>query len=120
MHGQDVAARLNQQNIAGVRFVASDFIPVSELYAGQRCGGVAIRITDKHAVRSMTMGMQIAAALRELYPEQFHVAKTLVLIGNAETVQRLEEGASVEQLVSGWKSDLESFEKMRRKYFLYH
>ena len=120
IHGQDVAARANQQNIAGVRFVASDFIPVSDLYAGQRCGGVAIRITDKHAVRSMTMGMQIAGVLRELYPEQFHVAKILVLTGNAETIRQLEEGTSAEQIVSGWKSDLESFEKMRRKYFLYH
>jgi uncharacterized protein YbbC (DUF1343 family) len=120
MHGQEVAARANQQNIAGVRFVASDFIPVSDLYAGQRCGGVAIRITDKLAVRSMTMGMQIAGVLRELYPEQFHVAKTLVLIGNAETIRQLEEGTSADQIVSSWKSDLETFEKMRRKYFLYH
>jgi uncharacterized protein YbbC (DUF1343 family) len=120
IHGQEVAARLNQQNLAGVRFVASDFIPVSDLYAGQRCGGVAIRITDKHVVHSMTMGMQIAGVLRELYPEQFHVTKILVLTGNAETIRQLEEGVQSEQIVSGWKSELETFEATRRKYFLYH
>ena len=43
-----------------------------------------------------------------------------LLTGNAETIQQLEESVSAEQIVAGWKSDLESFEKMRRKYFLYH
>jgi uncharacterized protein YbbC (DUF1343 family) len=68
----------------------------------------------------MTMGIHIAGVLRELYPEQFHVAKILVLTGNAETVRQLEEGVQSEKIISGWESDLESFEKMRRKYFLYH
>ena len=119
MHGEDVATRLNERHIAGLRFVAQHFIPVAGLYAGQRCGGVAIRITDKRAVRSMSMGVEIANVLRELYPEKFDAAKTLLLLGNAETVNQLEVNVPAEQIMAGWKSDLATFEVMRRKYLLY-
>jgi uncharacterized protein YbbC (DUF1343 family) len=119
MHGEDVAARLNERHIAGLRFVAQDFIPVAGLYAGQRCAGVAIRVMDKHAVRSMSMGIEVASVLRELYPEKFDAAKTLVLLGNAETMKQLEANAPAVQIVAGWKADLAAFESMRRKYLLY-
>jgi len=119
MRGEEVAARLNDRNIAGLRFVAQDFIPVTGLYAGQRCGGVAIRVMDKHAVRSMSMGIEIARVLRELYPEKFDVAKTVVLLGNAETVKQLEAKVVPEQIVAGWKENVPAFEAMRRKYLLY-
>jgi uncharacterized protein YbbC (DUF1343 family) len=123
--GEDVAARLNDRHVAGLaglaglRFVSQDFIPVAGLYAGQRCGGVAIRVMDKHAVRSMSMGIEIASVLRELYPEKFDAAKTLLLLGNAETLKQLDAKVSAEQIVAGWKVDLAAFEAMRRKYLLY-
>ena len=34
-------------------------------------------------------------------------------------MRQLEESVSAEQIVAGWKADLDAFEKMRRKYFLY-
>jgi uncharacterized protein YbbC (DUF1343 family) len=119
MHGEDVAARLNERRIAGVRFVAADFIPVAGLYAAERCGGVAIRVLDKRAVRSMTMGMEIASILRELYPDKFEVQKLLFLVGNDQTIRQLQEGLPAPEIVKAWGTDLKTFEVMRRKYFLY-
>jgi uncharacterized protein YbbC (DUF1343 family) len=119
MHGEDVAARLNERHIAGVRFVAADFIPVAGLYAAERCGGVAIRVLDKRAVRSMTMGMEIASILRQLYPDHFDVQKMLFLVGNEQTIRQLQEGVPVTEIVKGWDADLKAFELMRRKYLLY-
>ena len=119
MRGEDVAARLNERHISGLRFVAQDFIPVSGLYAGQRCGGAAIRVMDKRAVRSMSMGIEIASVLKELYPEKFEAAKTLLLLGNVESVKQLEAKVAADQIVAGWKAELAVFEAMRRKYLLY-
>ena len=119
MHGEDVAARLNERHIAGVRFVAADFIPVAGLYAAERCGGVAIRVLDKRAVRSMTMGMEIASVLRQLYPDKFDVQKMLFLVGNEQTIRQLQEGVPATEIVKGWDADLKTFEVMRRKYLLY-
>jgi uncharacterized protein YbbC (DUF1343 family) len=119
MHGEDVAGRLNERHIAGVRFVAADFIPVAGLYAAERCGGVAIRVLDKRAVRSMTMGIEIASVLKQLYPDHFDVPKMLFLVGNAQTIHQLQEGVPATEVVKSWDADLKTFEVMRRKYFSY-
>jgi uncharacterized protein YbbC (DUF1343 family) len=119
MHGEDVAARLNERHIAGVRFVAANFIPVAGLYAAERCGGVAIRVLDKRAVRSMTMGIEIASILRQLFPDKFDVQKMSFLIGNEQTIRQLQEGVPATEIVKGWDADLKTFELMRQKYFLY-
>lgn len=119
MHGDDVAARLNERHIPGVRFVAADFIPVAGLYAAERCGGVAIRVLDKRAVRSMTMGMEIASILHRLYPDKFDVHKMLFLVGNDQTIRQLQEGVPATEIVKGWEADLKAFEAVQRKYLSY-
>lgn len=117
--GDEVVAALNARNLPGVRFVAQPFVTVSGLYAGQRSGGVAIRIIDRGAVRSMTVGLEIATVLRRLYPERFDVSKLLFLLGNAETITELQNGETPEEIVANWSPTLADFETRRRKYFLY-
>jgi uncharacterized protein YbbC (DUF1343 family) len=119
MRGEDVASILNERRITGVRFEAQEFIPVAGLYAGRRCGGVAIRILDMRLVRSMSIGMEIASVLKQLYPEQFDVTKLLLLTGNAEAIRELKDENSPEQIIAGWSKALQAFEGMRRKHFLY-
>jgi uncharacterized protein YbbC (DUF1343 family) len=119
MSGDDVAPALNSLRLPGLRFVAQPFIPAAGLYSGQRCGGVAVRITDRAAVRSVRMGLEIAVVLRKLYPAQFDPAKLLDLTGNAETIRLLGENTSPEKIVASWSADLAAFEQMRKKYFLY-
>ncbi len=119
MHGAELAARLNERHIAGMLFSATDFTPSSGLYSGQKCSGVAIRVEDTNAARSMTLGLEIAALLRTLYPEHFDAAKLVLLLGSAETVRQLQEGIGVQQITAGWARELQAFEQMRRKYFLY-
>lgn len=119
MNGEDVAAELNARHLPGLQFAATLFIPVSGLYQGQRCPGVAVRITDRRAVRSMRMGLEVAAVLRKLYRAQFDPAKLLSLVGNAETVQKLADGVAPQTIVQAWSADLTAFENMRRRYFLY-
>src|SRR3984893_9017320 len=119
MHGQEIAARLNEQHNAGLLFSATNFTPMSGLYAEQKCGGVAIRIVDERAVRSMSAGMKIAALLKMLYPEHFDAAKLLLLIGNAETVRQLQEEIDPAQITAGWSEGLQAFERLRLKYLLY-
>jgi uncharacterized protein YbbC (DUF1343 family) len=119
IHGEDVAAAMNALNLPGVRFVDQRFIPVSGLYAGQRCGGVGIRVTDRAAVRSMRVGLEIATLLQKKYPEHFDVTKTLLLVGNGKTVEELKSGTAPAKIIEGWGADLAAFEAVRRKYFLY-
>lgn len=119
INGDEVAASLNARHLPGLHFTGQPFIPVVGLYGGQRCGGVAVRVTDRGAVRAMRMGVEIATILKQLYPTNFDPAKLLLLTGNAETVRQLQESTPPDQIVGGWSSDLSSFDAVRRKYFLY-
>lgn len=119
MDGADVAAELNALHLPGLRFADQPFIPVSGLYAGQRCGGVGVRITDRFSVRSVRAALEIAAILKKRYPKQFDPAKLLTLLGNSETVRQLQADAPPEQIVATWSADLTKYDETRRKYFLY-
>ena len=119
MDGIAVSEAMNGLHLPGLRFVDDPFIPVSGLYAGQRCGGVGIRITDRAAVRSMRMGLEIAVILRKLYPGNFDPAKLITLVGNAETIQQLQNGVSPDKIVASWSEALAAYDQTRRKYFLY-
>ena len=119
INGDEVAVALNERHLAGLRFTGAPFIPVVGLYSGQRCGGVAVRVTDRAAVRSMRLGLEIAAILRKLYPDQFDPAKLLLLTGNAETIRQLQEGVAPERIEASWSNDLSAYDAVRRRYFLY-
>ncbi len=119
LNGEEVAAALNQRHLPGLHFAAQPFIPIVGLYSGQRCGGVAVRITERGAVRSMRMGLEIAMILHRLYPQQFDPEKLLLLIGNSETIQQLQTGVAPEKIVASWSDSLAAFEQIRRKHFLY-
>ena len=119
MDGIAVAAELNAKHIAGVRFVDDPFIPVAGLYAGTRCGGAGVRITDRFAVRSMRMGLEIAVTLQKMYPKNFDAAKLITLVGSADTIQELQNGVAPDQIVASWSVALGNYDQTRRKYFLY-
>jgi uncharacterized protein YbbC (DUF1343 family) len=119
MDGDSVAAALNERHLPGLHFTGQPFIPVSGLYSGQRCGGVAVRITDRAKVRAMTMGLEIAVVLQKRYPKEFEFEKLLGLVGNADTIQQLQAGVAPEKIVASWAPSLAAFDQIRRKYFLY-
>ena len=119
MKGDDVAAALNERHLPGLRFESKSFIPIGGPRSGQRCNGVAIRITDRFVVRSMRMGLEIAEILQKLYPQDFDTGKLVVLVGNWDTVQQIQNGVPPEQIVAGWSDALKVFDQVRRKYFLY-
>jgi len=119
INGEEVAAALNAKGLPGVHFANQPFIPVSGLYAGQHCGGVGIRVTDRFVLRAMRVGLEIAAELHKKYPGNFDVAKILFLVGNDSTIQQLQSGTPVGEIIAGWAKDLATYEAVRRRYFLY-
>jgi uncharacterized protein YbbC (DUF1343 family) len=80
---------------------------------------VAFQVTNRRAVRAMRNGVEIALALRKLYPRQFDATKLLPLLGNAATISRIEEGKSAQEIAAGWEGDLKTFQQTRAKYLLY-
>lgn len=120
IHAGELAGELNRRGIPGVRFRPAQFTPESGLYKGEPCEGAAMEITDRNAVRSVRMGLEIAAALQKLYADKFSVEKILPLLGNSATIEKLKNRVPPADIISGWAVDLVTFQRIRSKYLLYH
>jgi uncharacterized protein YbbC (DUF1343 family) len=113
-------AEVKQKSVAGVTFEAKTFTPKTGPYAGEKCNGVGLTITDRDRFRSILMGLEIAEALHKLYPRTFQIAKMITLLGSQSTVDRLERGDDPKAIEGGWDGDLTKFRAMRAKYLIYH
>jgi len=121
--GKAVAAYLTARKIPGVAFSATTF-PVADdanhyPYHGQTIEGVRVTVTDRTALDSPELGIEILSALHHLYPTQFKLEKAAPLVANAETMAALEHGDDPRTIAAGWASALADFKARRAKYLIY-
>jgi uncharacterized protein YbbC (DUF1343 family) len=117
--GQRLASYLNERRIAGVRFVPVRFTPRASVFQGVECGGVNLVVTDRTQLRPVYAGLEIAAALRRLHPDDWQVEKYGRLLANADTLERLRRGESPEQIALSWQPRLEDFRRARTRALIY-
>jgi uncharacterized protein YbbC (DUF1343 family)/CubicO group peptidase (beta-lactamase class C family) len=117
--GRELAQYLNAREISGVRFVATSFTPTASTYAGQRCDGVNIVVVERNAFDAPQLGIELASALRKLYPDQFHPEKMIDILANQSTFDALLAGEDPRRIAEEWREPLARFEQRRQKYLLY-
>jgi len=117
--GRKLAKYLNERNIAGVRFVPIRFKPNTSVFKDQDCGGVNIIVTDRKAFDSVRTGIEIAAALRKLYPNDWEADKYGRLLVNSEVLEMLKHGDSPEAIENAVRTLLDDFLKRRSAFLLY-
>jgi uncharacterized protein YbbC (DUF1343 family) len=119
LDGRKLAARLNQRQLAGVRFVPLRFTPDSSKFAGEQCGGVNIIITQRDRFRPLRTGFEIARQLRLLYPEDWALKPYDRLLASAKTLQAVSDGKTVTQIEAGYEDELREYRERRARYLLY-
>ena len=116
---QQLASYLNQRRIVGVRFVPVRFTPKTSIFKDEECRGVNIVITDRIRFRPVTNGIEIAVALRELYPSAWKAESYLRLLANAQALKRLQRGDTPEEIIASWAPALAQFREARRQSLIY-
>ncbi len=116
---KELAAYLNARGIAGVRFVPVTFTPTSSNYAGQVCSGVSIIVTDRNGFDAPELGMELASALRKLYPADYKIERLPELLMNQSVYDALVAGQDPRRIAQDWQEGLQKFVKMREKYLIY-
>ncbi len=119
MKGRELAAYLNARGIAGVRFVPVTFTPTSAVYSGQKCEGVNVVLTERNALDGPELGMELASALRKLYPADFKLERITELLVNQAAYDGLVAGKDPRQIAQDWQEGLQKFEAVRKKYLIY-
>ena len=76
-------------------------------------------VTDRKALDSPELGIEILSALHHLYPMQFKLDGAKNLVANSETMAAIARGDDPRTIAKGWAAGLASFKERREKYLLY-
>jgi uncharacterized protein YbbC (DUF1343 family)/CubicO group peptidase (beta-lactamase class C family) len=117
--GRELAAYLNERGIAGVRFVPITFTPSTAVYSGKTCEGVNVVLTERNALDSPELGIELAAALQRLYPANFKIGRMMELLVNQAAFDGLMAGEDPRRIAQDWQEELEKFEVVRKKHLIY-
>ncbi len=116
---KEFAAYLNARGIGGVRFVPVTFTPTASAYSGQTCSGVNIILTDRNGFDAPELGIELAAALRKLYPTDYKIERMSELLVNQGVYDALVAGQDPRRIEQDWQDGLTAFQKVREKYLIY-
>ncbi len=120
INARQLAGYLNARDLAGIRFVPTSFTPTASNYANQLCQGVNMIVTDRNVLDSPEMGIELAAALRTLYPNDYKIERMIEILANQKAFDTLVAGEDPRRIAEDWQDEVESFEKQRAQYLLYH
>ncbi len=107
------------------------FQPTSGKFAEQTCSGFHIHVTDKHAFKPYRTSIALLQAVMQIHPEHFRYKEPPyeyeferlpmdLILGSRQVREQLESSESIMDIEQGWQQEIENFEQLRRKYFLYH
>jgi uncharacterized protein YbbC (DUF1343 family) len=118
-----LAAYLTKRNIPGITFAATTFAVTEDENHypshGKTIPGITFTLTDRNALDSPELGIEIVSALQRLYPTQFNLAKTDPLIVSVNTLLSLKNNEDPRAISAAWKPDLDAFRQRRQAYLLY-
>ncbi|RPJ99977.1 hypothetical protein BSBH6_03486 [Bacillus subtilis] len=113
---------LNGLNLPGVTFRAASFTPTFSKHQGTLCHGVQLYVTDREKFEAVKTGLSLIKTIHDLYPEDFEFLSTGSfdkLAGNGWIRTKIENGASIEDIIDNYEKPLQQFSKTRKKYLIY-
>jgi SSS family transporter len=123
INGPMLAGYLTARRIPGVRFAATKFKVAEDgnryPFHGQEIEGVSMVAEDRGALDAVELGLEIIAALHNLYPEQFALKGVARLMANDATMEALERGSDPRKVAAAWLPGLAAFQARRARYLLY-
>ncbi|HBG08181.1 MAG: hypothetical protein A2075_18290 [Geobacteraceae bacterium GWC2_58_44] len=130
LDAQALAQRLNEEELAGLRFEPVQFTPVSlpgfssvPKYRNRELGGVRIEITDYRSVLPVEAGVAIIGALYDALPEPGRAAFFRWgfddMAGSDAMRKGVQAGEPPGMIVARWNAEVEDFLDLRKGYLLY-
>ena len=116
---QGLAAALNQQGLRGVTFQPIWFTPTADEYANVLCGGVRLIVTDREAIRPVSVGLALGRTLRTRHRDQFRPENIQNLLVNRSTMWAFLRGEAFERVTAWAEIDRSAFLNRRASYLIY-
>lgn len=119
INGQNLAAKLNQCQLSGVRFIPFVFVPNSSKFKGEECQGVQILITNRQKLHPVKTGYEIGRVLSNDYSKQWKTGSLNRLIGNKKFTDGMKAGKSWNEVRTEFEPSLKEFQNRRMRFLLY-
>ncbi len=123
LHAGEVAAALNARHVAGVSFAATTIAVAEDMnhypFHGQTIDAVRIAVTNREALNSPELGIEILSTLYRLYPAHIQLEKALPLIGNRSTLNAIRRGDDPRSIAAAWSPAVAAYVDARAPYLQY-
>jgi uncharacterized protein YbbC (DUF1343 family) len=122
------AERLAALKIPGAGFRESYFTPTFSKHVGKVCAGVQVHITDPATFDPMRVGVEMLVTAHSLYDDfewrydswdsvrPYWIDK---LTGSTRLREQITAGATADEVVGAWKTELAAFDQRRQQYLIY-
>ena len=116
-----LARALNALGLPGAAFREAWFAPTFSKFAGQRCGGCQLHVTNRESYRSVATTLALLQTVRQLYGArlELHADYFDKVMGTSTVREAFERGVPFETIAAGWTSGLAEFARVRAPFLLY-
>jgi uncharacterized protein YbbC (DUF1343 family)/CubicO group peptidase (beta-lactamase class C family) len=119
IEGAALAKALREAALPGVAIEEATFTPTASTFAGEKCHGVAIGVTDPASIDAVRLGLTIAVTLRRLHPQAWQSRGLLTLLGHARAYDAIAAGQPMDQVLATFAKETATFTERRRPFLLY-
>jgi SSS family transporter len=123
MNAADVVAALTARHIPGVAFAATTEVIAEDKnqypFHGATIPAVQLTVTDRNALDTPELGVEILSVLHRLYPVAFKLEKVQRLLCSKATLDAVVHGDDPRAIAASWTTAIQSFKNMSSKYLLY-
>jgi uncharacterized protein YbbC (DUF1343 family) len=131
VEAEKFARDLNAMELPGAYFRPAVFEPTFQKHAKVACGGCQVHVLDRDVFQPVLVGAALIAAFRRALPSSFALWRQPpyeyeheklpidILAGSSRLREQVESGAAPQQIAESWRTDEETFRKVRLPYLLY-
>ena len=114
-----VITELRAASLEGIAMAKETFTPTASKHANTACSGIRFTVTKGSKLRSVRLGIALAAALRKHHRNAWSTANLITLLGDQHATDAILSGKSVDGIEATWSAELDAFMNVRSKYLLY-
>ncbi len=116
-----LADTLNGISLPGTVARPHQFTPSASKFAGQTCGGVQVHVIGMAQYRPLETWLVVLKTIHDIYPADFNWLAPHFdrLIGDDSVRQKIDDGASIDSIMSEWLSFHEQSKNQRAPFLLY-
>jgi len=120
--GDELLRRANAYRLPGVRFERADWTPRGSgwmQFAGRRCHGVRLYVTDRNAYKPVLTALTFLVELRKMYPGELGMGPMLQMLGSEWAPAAVRRGDDPRAIFARWERENAEWERRVAPYKLY-